>query len=1088
MAQVFLKLVNMSIAASWLIAAVVVLRLLLKKAPKWVMCVLWGMVALRLLVPGLPTSRLSVVPSENTVITTENQRPVIQSGIAPVDQGLGSYLEQRYPSEEENAAPVEARKDPVEIFAKVWLAGVAAMTAYTLFSYLRIRRRVAVSVPLEGNVRLCDHIDTPFILGILSPKIYLPSQLKEQDREYVLAHERAHLRRLDHLWKPLGFFLLTVYWFNPLCWLAYILLCRDIEMACDEKVIKELKREEKAAYSEALLDCSVPRYLIAACPLAFGEVGVKQRVKAVLNYKKPGFWLILAALIACCAAAVCFLTKPQLVGTVVLQKEDSYGGTQKLTVDLDYGKLQGCEIALEYYENGILAASKTVAFSDDIKALEINAGGTGNKGVCQLDGLYTALVTDSGSYVDNLYLFRQYKDIRVFTLGEEMPWKATQSEPLFLEVWGLDYGIGIPEIDCEELTKHPEKLSQFSGAFVVKLIFSPEAQKTAKSYSDGTIEVTTLPTLSYNGFAYTSSYLLAKEVPASFTDAGTVDTEMANGNPFEGNRYYVNQAGIPDIYVEVKTPAGVRYQRFSPNVGEDILRENDRTLTWEDVRRLSAKGNDLCWEDLDAFYISDYKADHSLQIRTYPVDDGFCLKLAGTEMTGRPSYTSLVSLFGDEMQIDIRTGDLDAFLADTSTGKQEELLRTDFPRYYLTIGTEPARRIVVSTPDSRFTVSKSDGSLFETGETVWLEGLTGINTLRNFSVCAYNEAWEMVYDEPMPQITGGNSFSSVSMNNYCFFNILNEGDPKFGSLNLSISQPPRKPAVAEARLWSETAIIGDNGETQYVYFIEVTSEKTFTRSMKAEDVWYENMPLLESEIDTISVDVINYSSINPTSVAVRVLTRERLDTAKLSIDYIATTEKDGLTVQNMRWTDEADFLAKYGEKTLYHENLPLTYDFDRTKTSFTTQNHWRGTAVLSYEVGEGTADYLFFYTFVERKPPVAEGNTLWQHVPFLPLNGGDVEIYAKELQVNLAETDGFVSDGSFKYHNVELPEGMEMIHKVENGELYFGLRAKENSNYWDYYKDHPYLPDYPEVLPHYAITFTFGGEHGFALMYEADRY
>lgn len=311
MTEVFLSLVNRSIAAGWFILAVVALRFLLKRSPRWIACLLWAMVALRLVVPNLPVSPFSVVPSETTVVTTTDSRPVIHSGIPVVDNAAQSYLEQYYPTPTENSVTTpEPQTDPIAVLSFVWAMGAFGMAGYCLFSYLRISHKVAVFVSLLGNVRICDNIDTPFVLGFVKPKIYLPSYLQEKDRYYVLAHEQAHLRRRDHWWKPLGFLLLAVYWFHPLCWLAYILLCRDIEMACDQKVIRDMGYGEKAAYSEALLDCSIPRYLIAACPLAFGEVGVKQRVKAVLNYKKPAFWLVVIALLVCGIATVCFLTKP----------------------------------------------------------------------------------------------------------------------------------------------------------------------------------------------------------------------------------------------------------------------------------------------------------------------------------------------------------------------------------------------------------------------------------------------------------------------------------------------------------------------------------------------------------------------------------------------------------------------------------------------------------------------------------------------------------------------------------------------------------------------------------------------------------
>jgi len=198
----------------------------------------------------------------------------------------------------------------IPTFAVIWIVGMVALLIYTVISYVKVKRKIGTAVLLRDNVYQSENVVSPFVLGIIKPKIYLPFNMNEKDMEHVVAHEMAHIRRKDHLWKPLGFLLLTLHWFNPLMWLSYVLLCRDIELACDEKVIKELDHDARADYSQALLTCSVNRRMIAACPLAFGEVGVKYRVKSVLNYKKPAFWIIIVAVVACVAVAVCFLTNP----------------------------------------------------------------------------------------------------------------------------------------------------------------------------------------------------------------------------------------------------------------------------------------------------------------------------------------------------------------------------------------------------------------------------------------------------------------------------------------------------------------------------------------------------------------------------------------------------------------------------------------------------------------------------------------------------------------------------------------------------------------------------------------------------------
>ena len=311
MAAVFLKLLNLSISASWLVLAVLVLRLISKRSPKWVNVLLWGIVALRLVLPFSIESALSLIPSAETVSPAAVQfapAPTITSGVSVIDNAVNSSLSEHF------AAVPTASVNPLyvwtEIAGWVWLIGLGAMLLYALVSYLRLRRRVSVSLPIQDHIYLCDAISSPFILGVVKPRIYLPSGLDEVQRQNVLAHERAHLARRDHWWKPLGFALLAVYWFNPVLWLAYALLCRDIELACDEKVIRDMDVAAKKAYSIALLSCSTHRNQISACPLAFGEVGVKERVRNALHYKKPAFWVVAASVAVCVVVAVCFLTDP----------------------------------------------------------------------------------------------------------------------------------------------------------------------------------------------------------------------------------------------------------------------------------------------------------------------------------------------------------------------------------------------------------------------------------------------------------------------------------------------------------------------------------------------------------------------------------------------------------------------------------------------------------------------------------------------------------------------------------------------------------------------------------------------------------
>jgi len=321
------NILDVSITASYLAAAVVVLRLLLKKAPRFWTVLLWGLVALRLIIPSLPESNLSLIPDTAPITGsfTEQENTYVPPTVPtpPAEDAVGNENETvTTPPVSTPDKPIQTEKaqGPWTIVFWVWGAGACLMLCYAFISWFKIYRTVKGAAHTEGRIYSSGNTATPFILGVIRPKIYLPEGLSEKEKEYVITHERAHLKRGDHLWKPLGFLLLSIHWFNPLLWVAYVLLCRDIEIAADEKAIVALGEEHKKPYSHALISCSANRALIAACPLAFGEVGVKDRVKRVLNYKRPAFWIIIVSVIALIATSVFFLTDPkdnksELVGT-----------------------------------------------------------------------------------------------------------------------------------------------------------------------------------------------------------------------------------------------------------------------------------------------------------------------------------------------------------------------------------------------------------------------------------------------------------------------------------------------------------------------------------------------------------------------------------------------------------------------------------------------------------------------------------------------------------------------------------------------------------------------------------------------------
>ncbi len=385
MADIFYKLLEMSISASWLIAVVIVLRLFFKRIPRKIVCCLWALVALRLVCPFSIESRLSLVPEVRLPIVTNMENNAVGAGdmtgvlltgnnVNLADgtaDGVADGTSGREPSDKinENVSGVESAVDNavdnmtdsrtddlsgadaaahkavnvLDTASIVWLAGIGVLFVYALTAYIRIRRKTLPSVNIGKNIYLCDDIDTPFILGVFRTKIFIPSSLSVGERGYVLAHERAHLKRLDNIWKPLGYVILAVYWFNPLVWISYILLCRDIEIACDERVISDKDTEYKKQYATTLLNCSADRNYVTACPLAFGEVGVKQRIRAVLNYKKPAFWVVIVAIVVCVATAVGFMTSPKsnesesTSDEVTTQKDESTLGSESTEASSQVG-------------------------------------------------------------------------------------------------------------------------------------------------------------------------------------------------------------------------------------------------------------------------------------------------------------------------------------------------------------------------------------------------------------------------------------------------------------------------------------------------------------------------------------------------------------------------------------------------------------------------------------------------------------------------------------------------------------------------------------------------------------------------------
>ncbi len=502
MNEVFVKLANMSVAAGWLILAVLVLRLLLKKAPRWITCLLWALVAVRLVCPfsfPSPVSAYQVaapaaVQDSGGVeyfqyVHTGGDKPSIQWDMADLRPAEITPVQQETAADASRTVTLY-----MPPFVTVWLAVGGALLLYGLVSTLRLRFRVREGMRLRENIWLCDAVTSPFLLGILRPRIYLPSGMDEGQMDYVLAHERAHLQRGDHIWKPLGYLLLAVHWFNPLVWVAYWLFCRDIETACDERVVRSMGVEDKKAYSMALLMCSQGRRMVLACPVAFGEVGVKSRIKAVLHYKKPGFWIVLAAVLACIVVAVCFLTDPVGVrGRVTFGPQDADRRQTEVALSLDDAALD-MVIYNEWWDGGQCLSTQQLTATRYDSSLTIRM-----EEQEQMAGITTILETDGGageSIGHELYGLSQ--GMRFVTCAEGTRRSVKAGDQLVLAVLACDYGKGIPALDCRTLERKPELLEQLDYAVVLRAEFvesdltPPEEQDTT-----GSTDKTPLPAMNW---------------------------------------------------------------------------------------------------------------------------------------------------------------------------------------------------------------------------------------------------------------------------------------------------------------------------------------------------------------------------------------------------------------------------------------------------------------------------------------------------------------------------------------------------------------------------------------------------------------
>ena len=702
MNALFLKILNMSIVGSWLILAVVLVRPLMKKAPKWACCLLWALVAIRLVCPVSFESAFSLIPSSETIPSNiaMAQNPAIHSGIPAINDVANPILADSFtPAPDTSANPLQII---IPIAAAIWLAGIAAMLFYALISYLKLKKSVSVSVPIGDRIMACDEVKSPFILGVFTPLIFVPSSMSGQTLEHVIHHETAHIKRHDHWWKPLGFLLLSIYWFNPLCWVAYVLLCRDIEMACDERVIRDMSRESVAAYSQALLDCSLSRRRITACPLAFGEIGVKTRIKAVLNYKKPVFWVSVAAVITCIIVAACFLTNPKndepdlsflnyknaisLIGQNGIQYAINYPAGESV---IQAGDADNREL-IDYLEKADWSQTNrqydlaSLGFVQFVIREGYRITVYQKPRVARVDFEESSRYYRIGrnDYNSALSLFRPGAPASVTFYGEIVEIDTTISKhPLYLvevtegsAIFATGTKVFVPLQNAE-----PSPEPRIGD--ILEVTFSGYVKETDPAQLQEVFSMRVVrdggwdkrPMLYMEGDYYVDPYMPMSYLPHGYSLAGKLTEEQANNTGLEGTEYYTNPNEPSDFYTYqlCGTPVGINTVD-SENLNWQYLRwiklnaeeDTTRRLSLDDVKLLAEKGDSLTWEDFDLFSYEEIGS--GLYIRQYVIDDLFDLIIGGSSQETKPTYIQLRNIETDAF-IDIRTENVEMFIGNLST-------------------------------------------------------------------------------------------------------------------------------------------------------------------------------------------------------------------------------------------------------------------------------------------------------------------------------------------------------------------------------------------------------------------------------------
>ena len=802
------KLFNMSLTASVAIVLVILLRLLLKKAPKVISYALWGVVLFRLLCPvsigsnfsvynlfdapaqesGTITSVIEYVPSN--IVHTE-----YPSVALPVP-GISDVINEALPQGQEQlvADPLEA---PMSFATYAWMIGVLVMAIYSIVSYIRLRRKLSVVVPLRDNIFIADDIKSPFVVGLFRPKIYLPCNLGDKEQEYIILHEQHHIKRLDHVMKALAFLALAIHWFNPLVWVAFILASKDMEMSCDEAVIRKVDGDVRADYSASLLTLATGRRIIAGTPLAFGEGDTKGRINNLSKWKKPAVWVVLIAVVACAVLAVTVLTNPITMGDhFVLTNTDSPANTNKLSYDIQLGnKAMSGQIYVEQWIDGACVKSAPVVMTQYVDSIDIIMRDRREDGT----SVGTDIQIETNQYGGSLLTYFEHPEnfnvigwgFKGYELNEKN--KLTSSEEVILAAKVFDNGSGIRAYDCNTLVNEPERIKDAAYMIVVRAVFSEDPLGvTSHSEASFPTEVLTLNDviiLSQKGYDLTWTdfedydyietgsglYIRVYEINAMFRlmiggggpDSDPMYIYLALANDLD-TRIDIRDGGVTEFISEYGNlapayhPEGILHLGLNAEIIE--IDTSNHILYVKDIDESVDVFGDRCAIDcnyaisrFNLLYVNygDANDVRTIGFNDFQVGDAVIIGLYDSEKEKALNGAAVAE------QVQLGTQRMNQSSTANMTNDEDPDLQ-----YYLTIGADGVKSIELSMPHSSGGCENADGSLFKKGERIWLENLDGYSDLRGLTITALGENGEIIWTASIPDNDENEGFTHLTQDGW----------------------------------------------------------------------------------------------------------------------------------------------------------------------------------------------------------------------------------------------------------------------------------------------------------------------------------